>query len=229
MALGLVYTALNFRKNVPVLGSNFLADLSEIRCVPVAHRSGVLLDITATSSAGGCRLFLSMAVLNGQLLLRPCQTIPGADVFLQIQERCRWALQRAQMLDKTRATATTRNASAHDAAGPPAPTDLLMAPGLVVETTAEERAHITTISQFHIFAASAAVPAVSTAACTATCAAACAATIVAALRRLQDLLYQPDIEARLAPVALYYVRRLCSHNDAGVRAAALDLIGTLSL
>jgi len=267
VALGLVYTALNFRKNVPALGGSYIPDLTEIRCVPVAHQSGILLDVTAISSSGECRLFLSAVVLNGQLLLRPCHNVPCADIFLQIQARYRWALQRAQMLDKTGVVAT-KNVSAlctelqcnlHcNLHCDSTPTELLMTPGFVVETTAEERTHIATISQFHIAdseqtaqeqaaleqaaqeqaaleraalerAALERAAIGKAASCTAACTVACAATLVAALRRLQDLLYQPDVEARLAPIALYYVRRLCCHGDAGVRAAALDLIGTLSL
>ena len=51
--------------------------------------------------------------------------------------------------------------------------------------------------------------------------------LVDALTRLRDLLYLPETSARLALPALYYVRRLCCHREAAVRAAALDLINTL--
>jgi len=206
VALGLLYSALNVNQNVPVLGSQFNADLSEIRCVPIAHRCGVLLDITATASAEKYRLILWVMVLNEQLLVRPCHGVPRIDIYQQVLARCRWVLQRAQMLDTVAPRMVAEATSTEVALAASPPLDLLIAGGAAAETTAEERVHIATISTQ-----------------------ASASDLISALQRLRDLLYVPETEARLAPIALYYVRRLCCHGDDLVRATALDLIGTLSL
>jgi hypothetical protein len=214
VALSLVYSALNVSRNVPVLGNQFNADLSKIRCTPIAHKCGVLLDTTATAGAEEYRLLLWVMVLNHQLLIRPCHGIPRIDIYQQVLARCQWALQHAKMLDtgqlpSARAVATAAGATEEtvgEVSGG-AVDALLVAGGTVATSTAEERTLIATISLFR----------------------SSAAPLVEALRRLQHLMYPPETEARLQSVVLYYVRRLCCHRDAEVRAAALDLIGTLSL
>ena len=208
VTMGLIYTALNVKRAVPAVASPFNTDLSDIRCVPVAHKCGILLDVTATAGGEEFRYLLWVMVLNHHLVLRPCHGIPRIDRFLQVRERCSWVLQRAQLLAPARASSqapsTTSTASGPDA-GSPEPMELLVTGAAAFEATAAERELIAAVSEMG----------------------SPAPRLAEALTRLRDLLYIPETAARLASPALYYARRLCCHGDAAVRAAALDLINTL--